>query len=546
MKKSTRIVKKSLALFLVVLMSINTFAAVVGDNDGAAFITKAEFDSLKNDFQSQLDRYNSSIDNKIDGAIASYLASLNVAKKALASNTRSVIAYPLNIYMTDRQIVADDVTNIQSKSLGRLWSNYFNSGFVGHEYSSSMHYLFYPNTTDGTYGETHTNAVNKFYNGKIEGTKFVIDGMNDNYEVKTTIMYIAGNFTSARDEGQGFGLLWDHKTVSSAQEGLGSDWDRSSRITDDFELNYTLPNEINTYLSKPELIFVWATTNYCYFETDVNKKKWNRLKLNNGASGFAPNTMWTRLTSGVQHSGEVATYKRTDLTEIINAQASTSSPQNLIPVTYDNEVKVTNVNNFKTNLLSAQQALSVLDNNTITTSAKWLAKFVITPGLTIEPEYFGKTSRSWTNKSLIDPAHCVYKVTLPYTGTVVDQNLTKGILITEANYDIDEIEVDLTPTWNTTDTIDRYILMSKSPIELERIVSGTNTNNFLKLKIGNETGKYVKLKNGIENKITINTDDGSAVMLKGELLYFKILWDVNDGNRTYPTTITEPKVYFTN
>ena len=81
MKKGTRIVKKLLALFLVVLMSINTFAAVVGDNDGAAFITKAEFDSLKNDFQSQLDTYNSSIDNKIDGAIASYLSGINIAKK---------------------------------------------------------------------------------------------------------------------------------------------------------------------------------------------------------------------------------------------------------------------------------------------------------------------------------------------------------------------------------------------------------------------------------------------------------------------------------
>ena len=46
MRKSTRIVKRLLALFLVVLMSINTFAAVVGDNDGAAFITKAEFVAL--------------------------------------------------------------------------------------------------------------------------------------------------------------------------------------------------------------------------------------------------------------------------------------------------------------------------------------------------------------------------------------------------------------------------------------------------------------------------------------------------------------------
>ena len=40
---------------------------------------KAEFDSLKNDFQSQIDQYNTSIDAKIDGAIASYLAGVKVA-----------------------------------------------------------------------------------------------------------------------------------------------------------------------------------------------------------------------------------------------------------------------------------------------------------------------------------------------------------------------------------------------------------------------------------------------------------------------------------
>ena len=68
MKRSTKILRKLLATFLVVLMSINTFAAAVGDNDGAAFITRAEFDSLKSDFQSQIDRYNTSIDSKIDEA----------------------------------------------------------------------------------------------------------------------------------------------------------------------------------------------------------------------------------------------------------------------------------------------------------------------------------------------------------------------------------------------------------------------------------------------------------------------------------------------
>ena len=81
MRKSTRIVKKLLALFLVVLMSINSFGAVVSDNDGSAFITKAEFDSLKNDFQTQIDQYNTSIDSKIDGAIAAYLSGLTIAKE---------------------------------------------------------------------------------------------------------------------------------------------------------------------------------------------------------------------------------------------------------------------------------------------------------------------------------------------------------------------------------------------------------------------------------------------------------------------------------
>ena len=85
MNKASRLIKRYIALILVLLFSIESFAAVVGDNDGAAFITKAEFDSLKNDFQSQLDNYNSSIDNKIDGAIASYLAGINIRTRSSAN-----------------------------------------------------------------------------------------------------------------------------------------------------------------------------------------------------------------------------------------------------------------------------------------------------------------------------------------------------------------------------------------------------------------------------------------------------------------------------
>ena len=82
MNKASRLIKRRLALILVLLFSIESFAAVVGDNDGAAFITKAEFDSLKNNFQSQIDQYNTSIDAKIDGAVAAYLAGISVSVKS--------------------------------------------------------------------------------------------------------------------------------------------------------------------------------------------------------------------------------------------------------------------------------------------------------------------------------------------------------------------------------------------------------------------------------------------------------------------------------
>lgn len=74
LKKAVEIV------FIVLLLMNNVFAVAVSDNDGAAFITKAEFDSLKNNFQSQIDQYNTSIDSKIDNAIASYLSGIKVIK----------------------------------------------------------------------------------------------------------------------------------------------------------------------------------------------------------------------------------------------------------------------------------------------------------------------------------------------------------------------------------------------------------------------------------------------------------------------------------
>ena len=79
MRKKVGIIKRVFCISLIFLLSINSFAAIVSDNDGSAFITKSEFDALKSSFQAQIDTYNQSIDSKIDGAIASYLAGIKMS-----------------------------------------------------------------------------------------------------------------------------------------------------------------------------------------------------------------------------------------------------------------------------------------------------------------------------------------------------------------------------------------------------------------------------------------------------------------------------------
>ena len=92
--------KKIITIFMciVILFNIYSFAAVIDDNDGAAFITKAEFESLKEDFDNQIDNYNASIDSKIDGAIASYLAGVNIAKTGETENLQPGIIWSIGYF----------------------------------------------------------------------------------------------------------------------------------------------------------------------------------------------------------------------------------------------------------------------------------------------------------------------------------------------------------------------------------------------------------------------------------------------------------------
>ena len=71
-------VKFIIMLFIVFFTRVCIFASVVSENDGPAFVTKSEFEKMKQDFDTQISNYNLSIDNKIDGAIGAYLAGLKM------------------------------------------------------------------------------------------------------------------------------------------------------------------------------------------------------------------------------------------------------------------------------------------------------------------------------------------------------------------------------------------------------------------------------------------------------------------------------------
>lgn len=92
MKYTNKILSNLLKVFLfIILLSVEVTASVVSDNDGSAFITKGEFDSLKNNFQRQIDRYNKNIDSLIDAAISSYLAGVKAERHIKLTNIYDIL-----------------------------------------------------------------------------------------------------------------------------------------------------------------------------------------------------------------------------------------------------------------------------------------------------------------------------------------------------------------------------------------------------------------------------------------------------------------------
>ena len=191
----SRVFKRALVLFIIVIINFNSFSAVVSSNDGSAFITKAEFDALVNDFNSRIEDYEKSIDAKIDGAIAEYLAGLatassyimedliHVAKENNVNNLKFIQwKTPATAIHTDdvdaglfmnKVVCAADLREAGAKGYVQITNSPVNIGgiqqitYTGNDSSKgNTSYYYYAGFPFGTYNESDykvTGNINTWY-----------------------------------------------------------------------------------------------------------------------------------------------------------------------------------------------------------------------------------------------------------------------------------------------------------------------------------------------------------------------------------------------
>jgi hypothetical protein len=152
---------------------------VVSDNDGSAFITKAEFDSLKNNFQSQIDQYNTNIDSKIDNAIASYLSGIKVT----LTETKDVLYF---------KTLSSGTTEVAMKPYSSFAFSYGNPKIKAGFIFSSIYTALYAVVANADFSyDGDANGKRRFVKKIKVGTsdKYMWDGYGINYQENFSITW---------------------------------------------------------------------------------------------------------------------------------------------------------------------------------------------------------------------------------------------------------------------------------------------------------------------------------------------------------------------
>lgn len=541
MKKIIKIV--SILIILFTISFVVSYAAIMSDNDGSAFVSKSEFEALKNNFDSQVEQYNLSISNKIDGAIAAYLAGLKLSTEQVIENSKSILTYPLDIYNQEWTYTHDSWDSQTGTT--KWWSP---------SISWNAHYY----SCGGTYGSTGTNSrqvadyyklifdrftnnknrINNFYNVESYETvnnTCIIDGTLKNYNILNDyncLIWVRESWNSWTAGKYGIGVRMDQ---SQGEQKLGvSSVTLTKQRSDGDDLYKTdeVPN-IAFFAYYDANSHTWTYTANTYFNT------WS---TSGGASiyFYEPGKITPdRLKSWSKRALITDWDKSASLQLLYNTSNSTC----LIPVAYNNVVYYTNNKKFKQDIKqdssSTKEAHAYHNNALVDTTIKnpRLISF-IDAGWCLEADGHSlNSSHRWYEHSLINPSRVKYKVQTPIEGSMVEQSILEGILISEVpKVDLDCMKIKLN-IQRYNDTNKRYIVVSKKPI-IQYDPTSLVEDDLISIY------KDKNCKDGTGVKLFELSDGNNEIYFKDveekDDIYIKVLWNVSDQGWT--RIVEEPEV----
>lgn len=534
-KKLTKIVFVQIIVLTVLFQSI-LYAAFVSDNDGPGFVTKAEFEALKEDFNTQINDYNLSIDYKVDGAIAQYLAGISVAKSEILEICNSKILYPMTLRMLG-PYNGENVRNITTLSdPTALWTDGYEIFFYGTR--QHVHHWAKSNAV-----KAPNNIIKNFYNGSVVSGKFYIDSIYKDYTIKAImntsdhqIGVVGGN---QYWENYGMSIFFDQSSCKDAGQSTNNTWDRKDLIYATNARKFTFPQD-----DYPYVVDVWInygnSTNTkvpILSSTAGLDKKWNKIEKTADGGYREPtqrHSSWSQLRA----------YTDSKIDEIFCGSLSSSKgTDKYVPVLYDGKIKLTNINEAKINLISSRIGThSLLGDQGKKDQQTVYIDNVIDPGLVIEPE--SNITTTFENASLISGDKCYYIEKWPSSEQEQVFQLTAGIPLCDLPKDAVQLSILFTPSWDETiSSGKKYIMFSKEPIveTTDRPDLSTNKDKYLDIKSTKQgvVSKRIELNNNTKN--TIYIDD----LFKNDKIYYKIVWETgestNDINYKKTVTITEPQ-----
>lgn len=269
------VIKKILLAILSISMPFATFAAVVSDNDGSVFITKAEFEAMKSDFNTQIDNYNRSIDAKIDGAIGQYLAGLDLARKETLTTVYD--QYKINgnaLGWYGRTTGA----NISLSELYYLVNN-VEATIKMYRYSNSdskFLYKYYTGTGVWYAGSTSSGASTDI------NVRTDVDTVYNNYIICDTsdnILYFANCATKQNN------LYYNYNNAAADQESPLYNVDRK-RGNDSWTHGYAAPRWIvqraSTTINAKYLTAICPMSTTAYNRVNLGANRWNSFRYVQG------------------------------------------------------------------------------------------------------------------------------------------------------------------------------------------------------------------------------------------------------------------------